>query len=329
MRLQKCLRSIRKNMMNEQSESSAAILLYHGVTASESHGIENFSGKHVFADEFSRQMEFLAENAQPLSLREVAGELSAGRTLPPDAVAITFDDSFRNIRNVAHPILVRYGIPCTFFVSTGFVGTGRRFWVDIVEHAINLTQESHIIVDLGGNRVERFELCADKEKIAAVVQIKSAMKAMAPDSRSHALKNLRAATKIEDLGGDVENYKNLEWDDVRALDKLPNYEVGGHTVNHEILSYLSPENLESEVIGCLNTLRLELGHDIDLFSYPEGQRDHFDDRVISCLRRNGVTVCPSAIHGLNVAGADPFHLRRIMVGFMGEPFPSHLFRGNA
>lgn len=83
----------------------------------------------------------------------------------------------------------------------------------------------------------------------------------------------------------------------------------------------TPRHLPSEVWGCKKDLEKHLGHGVDLFSYPEGQAEHFDQRVIRELKSAGITICPSAVHGVNGRGEDPFYLKRVMVGFMGERFP--------
>ena len=119
---------------------------------------------------------------------------------------------------------------------------------------------------------------------------------------------------------EVNNYKNLSVDDVRELHHPPMYEVGGHTVNHEILSYLDDETLGSEVSACIKTLEKITNKTIDLFSYPEGQRNHYDERVIECLKKNGINISPSAIDGF-IGDEDEFNYRRIMVGFLNTKFP--------
>ena len=73
------------------------ILLYHGVTNFNSVGIENISGKHMEAMEFDKQMKWLSENKNVVTLKEVNNT--------PDSVAITFDDAFKNVHDVALPIL--------------------------------------------------------------------------------------------------------------------------------------------------------------------------------------------------------------------------------
>ena len=55
----------------EDLKSNLTILLYHGVTASTSIGIENYSGKHMNVDEFYRQMSYIKDNCNILSMDEI------------------------------------------------------------------------------------------------------------------------------------------------------------------------------------------------------------------------------------------------------------------
>ena len=95
------------------------ILLYHGVTNSDSIGIENSSGKHIKAEEFENQMKWLSKNKKVVPLKEV--------NKIQGSVAITFDDAFKNVHDVALPILKKYDLPSTFFVTTGFVENKRLY----------------------------------------------------------------------------------------------------------------------------------------------------------------------------------------------------------
>jgi len=69
-------------------------------------------------------MEFLARHRQVVSLEAlVDGRLMPGRP----AVAITFDDGYRNILTNAAPILLQYGFVATVFVPTRWVGGDNRW----------------------------------------------------------------------------------------------------------------------------------------------------------------------------------------------------------
>lgn len=284
----------------------SCILLYHGVTKSKSDGIENYSNKHIQADEFERQMKYIKENKNVVSIRNIKEE--------PNSVAVTFDDTFKNIHDVALPILKKYDIPATFFISTGFIGNDRNFWVDRIEHMINFSKTDE--VDFDG---ELFNLEDETKKINSLTIIKSKLKKYNPKKRESLLNYVELQTGwLEDV--EVDNYKNLSLDDVKRLDIPPMYEVGGHTVNHEILAYLSDERLEYEIVECIKTLENIVGRKIDLFSYPEGQENHYNYNVIKYLKKHGIDICPSAIDGF-LGNEDEFNYRRIMVGFQDNKFP--------
>ena len=87
------------------------------------------------------------------------------------------------------------------------------------------------------------------------------------------------------------------------------------------MSYLSSAELASEIGVCLEMLEKKLDRKISLFSYPEGQKYHYNQKVIDYLKDSGITICPSAINGNNDGDLNNFNLKRIMVGFNDTPFP--------
>ena len=54
----------------------------------------------------------------------------AAAELPRNALAITFDDGYRDNLTHAAPILARHGLPATIFLATGFIGTAEVPWFD-------------------------------------------------------------------------------------------------------------------------------------------------------------------------------------------------------
>lgn len=297
-----------------------AILAYHGVTKTLSEGIENFSGKHIQADEFEKHISYICENMNPVSLRKMACSLGSGISLPKESISITFDDCYKNVHDVALPILRKYDVPATFFISTGFVETNRLFWTDLLECIINKTEVESFNIVLG-NSNRSFDLLSKNKKINAIIEIKTNLKKCTPTIRDTILGELRDKLNVDVGANNVKNYLNLSWNDIIRLNDPPNYEVGGHTVNHEILAYLEEPLLKNEINDCLCHLNDALNNLVDLFSYPEGQHEHFNNKVISFLIKAGITICPSTVYGFNHLHADSFYLKRIMPGFMNTPFP--------
>jgi len=99
--------------------SRTSVITYHGVgacpTPDRLHNCLCLS-----TATFAAHMEFLARHRQVVPLEDVAeGRRPAGRP----AVAITFDDGYRNVLTNAAPILARHRFPATVFVPTKWIGS--------------------------------------------------------------------------------------------------------------------------------------------------------------------------------------------------------------
>jgi peptidoglycan/xylan/chitin deacetylase (PgdA/CDA1 family) len=94
------------------------ILTYHRVN--DTHPRDRLT---VHPDSFAAQMEELRASWAVLSLDDAVSALRGERPIPARAVAITFDDGYRDNFTFAVPVLERFGFPATFFIATGYIGT--------------------------------------------------------------------------------------------------------------------------------------------------------------------------------------------------------------
>ncbi|HEU4481052.1 MAG TPA: polysaccharide deacetylase family protein, partial [Actinomycetota bacterium] len=101
--------------------TNGVVLAYHAVGSC----APEDDPHHLFVTPttFERHMAFLAKRKRVVTLEDALG---GG---PPGRVAITFDDAYRNVAEVASPILERYGFPATVFAPTGFLD-GTNTWDD-------------------------------------------------------------------------------------------------------------------------------------------------------------------------------------------------------
>jgi peptidoglycan/xylan/chitin deacetylase (PgdA/CDA1 family) len=99
------------------------IVCYHGVSLADEH--EWDSSLFLSESTFSSRLDLLASlGANVLPLGESLDRLRAG-TLPPRAVALTFDDGFFDFQERAWPLLRRYGFPATVYLTTYYSGFNR------------------------------------------------------------------------------------------------------------------------------------------------------------------------------------------------------------
>ena len=82
---------------------------------------------------FTRQIDWLAENFDLVSLSEAQDRLRTGNPRP--AVSITFDDGYADNSDFALPLLIERQIPCTYFVASDFVIRGEPFPHDVAAGA--------------------------------------------------------------------------------------------------------------------------------------------------------------------------------------------------
>ena len=105
----------------------------------------------------------------------------------------------------------------------------------------------------------------------------------------------------------------MNWTQVRKLNQCEYFTVGGHTVNHPILSFLCDREAKKEIYNSINAIKKNTKIKIKHYSYPEGLKHTFGKREIKLLKNKGITICPSAEFGFNNKNADLFNLKRIFV----------------
>jgi peptidoglycan/xylan/chitin deacetylase (PgdA/CDA1 family) len=81
--------------------------------------------KHLYplrsVGEFENDIDAFLALYTPITLQRLIETLSGGPPLAPNSFLLTFDDGFREIYDVVAPLLLRKGVPATFFLNTAFL----------------------------------------------------------------------------------------------------------------------------------------------------------------------------------------------------------------
>jgi len=100
---------------------------------------------------FARQVRWLAEHFDLVSLEEARRRIQSGSSARP-SVSITFDDGYAENCREAIPLLIRERIPCTYFVTVGNVVRGEPFTHDLAlghRFAPNNLEQLRAMADAG------------------------------------------------------------------------------------------------------------------------------------------------------------------------------------
>lgn len=249
---------------------------------------------------FDWQMRVLRHAFNPLSLMEAVEALAAG-TLPERAVCVTFDDGYADNETCALPILQKYQIPASVFVSTGFLNGGRMFNDSVIEAVRGFTSDSLDLRDLG---LEVYPLVDWPARLRCAEQILHAIKHLEPHERSAVVAQItRDSTALpEDLMMTDAQVRNLADNGVY---------IGAHTVNHPILASTAAVQARAEIAQSKQQLEELLQRPVQAFAYPNGKpgadyRPEHRDMVGEL----GFDTALATHWGAAVAASDPLQLPR-------------------
>ena len=252
---------------------------------------------------FDQHMKYLARHYNVVSLSEMLECMNGGK--PNDVVAITFDDGYRDNYENAFPILRRYGLPATIFLTTGALDSGEGMWFEQLAGALQASARES--VDTGIDVPRRHWLRTQQERLEANDVIYSLLRKL-PDAERRTwldlvLKELACPRTEKRMG------KMLTWDQVRLMSGQ-GIDFGGHTVNHPFISRLAPADVLWEAKACKQRIEEELQRSIAHFAYPSGREDDFGIWNKEVIRAAGYQAAVTTIWGLNDASTDCMELRR-------------------
>jgi peptidoglycan/xylan/chitin deacetylase (PgdA/CDA1 family) len=230
--------------------------------------------------QFERQLRFLKREFDVIGPDDLETALSAGRGR---YVLLTFDDGYRDNVEEALPILVRHGLPATFFVTTGFLDRREIAWWDEVAWMVHASLRRELELDGWLNRPVSLDPAHRARTTRTLIDL---YKGLPGESAAAFLDALADASGSGRHGRDGPDMW-MTWDDVRAL-RAAGMHIGGHTVSHPLLARLSAEEQEAEIFECKNRIETELGQPMRSFSYPDGGRHCFDGHTRRCLSEHGV-----------------------------------------
>lgn len=250
-------------------------------------------------DELASQIAVVGNYFNSVSLEDVM-QFVDGAPLPENPVLVTFDDGYRDNREIALPILQRHGVKAVFFIATDYLTRRRIFWWDRISYilktcapgSIALAYPSPLVLDVNTHeqrtdarrvllRVVKSTFGLDLERFLTELASAAAVPWSESDER-------RSADELL-----------MTWDQVREL-RAAGMSVQSHTRSHRVLQTLRPAQLADELEGSRLELERQLQERIYAISYPVGHT--IDDRadVRRALRDAGYK-----IGFTNATGAQP------------------------
>lgn len=281
---------------------NATILRYHSVSASGDYRSPTIA---VSPDSFESQMSFLARHYNVFPLDELLTRIEQN-DLPRNSVAITFDDGYLDNATVALPILARYGLPATFFVTSDAVLGKGAFWVGWLYRAV-ATASGSVLRTACLTMTGAFDADATRDQIFATLAtlVDNAVERIRPQYLSD-LERLFPAMPSLSAPSDF----MMALDDLRKL-SAAGMTIGAHTATHRVLAGIDPNVARDELIRSRRELEGALDVPIDHLAYPNGHvASNVDEMACSLAGQVGFRSAGTSRRGIVSAGVDFLDLPR-------------------
>ena len=276
------------------------ILTYHRIARREDFAFLNPRLISASPEMFYRQMRYLKRHYQVMSVEEVLMAIDNSASIPPRSVMITFDDGYVDFKIHAWPILIKFGLPVTLFVPTGFPGRPERsFWWDRLYRAFKKAREERSDERL----LKSLPIALTDTSLSSLKSLQEYLKSFPYNELLGAVEDI--CSPFEEEG---QTYTSvLDWDELAELARQ-GVALGSHTRNHAILKELSEEDIENEIRGSMDDLERQIGSVLPIFCSPNGGDD---DRVVNILRDVGIRLAFGTRDGHNKWSAmDLLRLKR-------------------
>lgn len=311
---------------------SGIVLLYHRVVELEA----DPQRLAITPARFAEHLELLSTRYRPMTLRKMV-EHARGGALPDGAVAVTLDDGYADVFENARPLLDRYGIPATIFLTTSHLGSDREFWWDDLERLLllpgNLASALH--VDIAGTAYE-WELNGSSSYTAAQQQLHSGWNVSAatdPTARHRVYRQLHrllrtapAAAReaaLAALAGAAAasrhgraTHRVLSPEEVVFLANDDLISVGAHTATHPTLAAIPSADQRTEIVESKVQLQALIDREVVAFAYPFGGSRDYTSETAALVRESGFTSAYCTTAGAVGPRSDPFELPRIAAGHL-------------
>tara|TARA_B100001123_G_scaffold338016_1_gene382503 strand:+ start:375 stop:1379 length:1005 start_codon:yes stop_codon:yes gene_type:complete len=225
---------------------------------------------------FEQQIKFLKENYKIIESKDLLNieKFNSKEKL----VVITFDDGYLDNLENALPILKKYDVKATIFITTGFINDELIPWWFELWNILNSLENFKLkLLDMNFNFSD-----TNKEKVYNLLS-KNFFNIKTSDQ-------LELIEKIKSENNYIEKKNKsrifLNEEEIKLLSKNPLISLGAHTHMHENLNILNYKESESEIINSKKKLEIIINKSVDIFAYPYGRINTFGNKEVEILKKN-------------------------------------------
>jgi peptidoglycan/xylan/chitin deacetylase (PgdA/CDA1 family) len=251
------------NLSKNLTLKSSLNIMYHGVVSQDS---SYFSPRHILKNQFEKHLIYFKKNYNVISVSETFFNLKNNIKPSKKTLSISFDDGYKNNLDIALPLLEKYQIPATFFISSICTEDMplRCLWTDLIA-GLNYFHK-HKLIRIGEYE---FNNLVDIKKDLSLANF---LKSRNPAERDKILDDLvekyDLISKIQSLNREIWCLLNKE--ELINLSQSKFVNIGSHGHSHYNLGEIQKEDARKELIISKEKLEKAISKEVNMIAYPDG-----------------------------------------------------------
>jgi peptidoglycan/xylan/chitin deacetylase (PgdA/CDA1 family) len=188
---------------------------------------------------------------------------------------ISFDDGVRSFYTTIFPLLKKYQVPVSLFVSPDIITRETNFWF---QEAAGY--DENIIKGILSEQLNIAPVKLDK------FSSQSILKCLPVQKIKNIIELYQQQTKCRKKAP-----QNMNADQLKEVAASGLVTIGAHTINHPVLKNEDDESCNYEIVESIKGLEALLGQPVQYFAYPNGRPGiDFDEREKNYLKANKISL---------------------------------------
>ena len=261
-----------------RTATGSAVLIYHGIDKT---GNRNFNTRFLSRDHFESHLQAYIKHFDIVSLSDLSlGKIDRNRF----SVALTFDDGYLNNIEYALPLLAKYDLPATFFVTAITSTDDPVLWTDLIDIAAYIRKDEITVRNIVYRPSRKFPWGHYAYIDDKGTDLKYLAKKSDQAFKDEMLSALRSKFSLKDHPELWPYYKQMGTEELKSLSRTKNIEIGAHGLFHNNLAEIDISDAESEMRFCKEYLESILGTKVNSFAYPDGS---YSDELVEIAKKAG------------------------------------------
>jgi peptidoglycan/xylan/chitin deacetylase (PgdA/CDA1 family) len=260
--LDKFLRLIPLGVYRRMIRRNPIGVFYHAVSTDPLPHIDHLYPP-LTAAQFENALRYIKQHYTPVDYQRLHDHVFHGKPLPANALHLSFDDGYVENFTVVRPLLMKYEIPCTFFLTTDWLNN----------RSMGYRNKGSLVMD----RFDQLDSRQQGNMLTAIEQQFGAELTGREDLHRWILSLPRSEEPKIDfacqaVGLDVDAYlaehqPYLSTEQVLRM-AAEGFTIGSHTLSHYKLLELDRAGVEEEIAASSRIIAEMTGQEIVPFSFP-------------------------------------------------------------